>query len=64
MRWTRRNDLPITETDLRLFAIDPNGRLYVYGAGEAFTPRSGWRVIVLSEKTDEKKASERETDAA
>ena len=57
-------NLPITETDLRLFAIDPNGRLYVYGAGEAFTPRSGWRVIVLSEKTDEKKASERETDAA
>ena len=57
------DDLPISETDLRLFAIDPNGRLYVYGAGEAFTPRSGWRVIVLSEKADQRK-DERETDAA
>ena len=59
------NDSPIAETDLRLFAIDPNGRLYVYGAGEAFTPRSGWRVIVLSEKrADAASDAEREAAAA
>lgn len=50
-------DGPIDETDLRLFAIDPNGKLNVYGAGESFTPKPGWRVIVLSEN-----ASERSTD--
>ena len=38
----------LTEDDLRLFAIDPDGTLYVYGAGEAFTPRAGWRIVVLS----------------
>ena len=46
----------ISEDDLRMFAIDPAGRLYVYGAGEAFTPKSGWRVVVLA------KAGEASTD--
>ena len=44
-------DSPIGEDDLRLFAIDPGGQLYIYGAGEAFMPKSGWRVVVLSERT-------------
>jgi len=47
-------DAPISDTDLRLFAIDLNGKLYVYGAGEGFTPKPGWRVIVLSESAADK----------
>ena len=54
---------PISENDLRLFAIDPAGRLYVYGAGEAFTPKSGWRVVVLTERASAE-ASAVERDAA
>ena len=43
----------IAEDDLRLFAVDPDGRLYVYGAGEKFTPKSGWTVVVLRAPTVE-----------
>ena len=39
----------LEEEDLRLFAIDPDGKLYIYGAGEKFTPKPGWTVIVLGE---------------
>ncbi len=39
----------IGENDLRLFAIDGAGALYVYGAGESFTPKAGWTVIVLGD---------------
>ena len=41
-------DSEIGDDDLRLFAIDPTGKLYVYGAGESFTPKAGWTVIVLA----------------
>lgn len=58
-----RSRSAISEDDLRMFAIDPAGRLYVYGAGEAFTPKSGWRVIVLSARqadaADDAEADER-----
>ena len=37
----------ILDEDLRLFAIDPSGKLHVFGAGAGFTPRSGWTVVVL-----------------
>ena len=40
-------DSDIDEGDLRLFAIDPDGKLYVYGAGESFLPKAGWTVVVL-----------------
>ena len=43
----------IDDDDLRLFAVDPAGRLYVYGAGEAFAPREGWTVIVLGDATSQ-----------
>jgi len=48
----------ISEDDLRLFAIDPGNRLYIYGAGEAFTPKSGWRIVVLSSRDAEPAESE------
>ena len=41
-------DSEIGDDDLRLFAIDPAGKLYVYGAGESFTPKASWTVIVLA----------------
>ena len=41
-------DSEIGDDDLRLFAIDPTGKLYVYGAGESFMPKAGWTVIVLA----------------
>jgi len=39
----------ILEDDMPLFAIDPDDKFYIYGAGEKFNPRPGWRVIVLGE---------------
>jgi len=48
----------IDEDDLRLFAIDPEGKFYIYGAGEKFTPRPGWRVIVLGEQHSAESARE------
>lgn len=38
----------ISEDELKLFAIDKEDRLYVYGAGEKITPKAGWKIIVLS----------------
>jgi len=61
-----RNDQessPISEHDLRLFAIDPAGRLYIYGAGESFVPKPGWRVIVLSERDTSRDADTEVTSA-
>ena len=46
----------IDEDDLRLFAIDPDGKFYIYGAGEKFNPRPGWRVIVLGERSSDEGA--------
>lgn len=37
-----------TDDDLKLFAIDKDGRLYVFGAGERITLKAGWQLIVLS----------------
>ena len=36
-----------------MFAVDPDGKLYVYGAGESFVPREGWTVIVLGDPIGE-----------
>jgi len=38
----------IGDDDLKLFAIDKDNRLFVYGAGEKITPKPGWKLIVLS----------------
>lgn len=38
----------INEDDLKLFAIDKDGKLYVYGAGEKIALKPGWQLIVLS----------------
>ncbi len=38
------------EDDLKLFAIDKEGTLYIYGAGEKITLKAGWQLIVLSPK--------------
>ena len=43
----------VGEDDLRMFAVDPDGKLYVYGSGESFTPKAGWTVIVLGDPTGE-----------
>ena len=40
----------IKDTDLRLFAIDKDGKLYIHGSNQPFTPKPGWRLIVLSEQ--------------
>lgn len=40
----------LTEDDLPLFAIDPNGKLHVYGSGVGFTPKNGWMLVVLGPK--------------
>lgn len=42
--------LPYTDDDLKLFAIDKDRKLYVYGAGEKITLKEGWHLIVLSAK--------------
>ena len=50
----------IGKDDLCLFAIDTAGMLYIYGAGESFTPKAGWRVVVLTpprESSERKQAS-------
>ena len=36
------------EDDLKLFAIDKDGKLYIYGAGKRITLKAGWQLIVLS----------------
>lgn len=36
------------DDDLKLFAIDKEGGLYIYGAGERITLKAGWQLIVLS----------------
>jgi len=43
----------INEDDLKLFAIDKDGKLFVYGAGEKIALKSGWQVIVLSSDVSE-----------
>lgn len=52
----------IGENDLRMFAIDPSGKLYVYGAGEAFTPKAEWKVVVLGEPADDAATATLATD--
>ncbi len=41
------NNDGLVERDLPLFALDPAGKLHVYGSGVAFTPKTGWSVIAL-----------------
>jgi len=41
-----------SDDDLKLFAIDKEGALYVYGAGEKITLRAGWQLIVLSDEEE------------
>ena len=36
------------DDDLKLFAIDKDGTLYIYGAGEKITLKAGWQLVVLS----------------
>lgn len=38
------------DDDLKLFAIDKEGTLYIYGAGEKITLKAGWQLVVLSPK--------------
>jgi len=40
----------VSEQDTPLFALDPSGRLHVYGSGVGFTPKPGWTVILLREE--------------
>lgn len=42
--------LSLSDDDLKLFAIDPDGELYVFGAGEQPSLKPGWQLIVLSEQ--------------
>lgn len=43
-------DAPLfTEDDLKMFAIDKEGKLYVYGAGEKINLKAGWQLIVLGQ---------------
>lgn len=45
------SDTGNTDTnDLKLFAIDPIGKLHVYGAGKQPSLEAGWQLIVLSEQ--------------
>jgi len=37
--------------DLPLFAINKDGKLHVYGTGDSFTPKAGWTLIVLRQKS-------------
>ena len=48
----------INEDDLKLFAIDKDGKLFVYGAGEKIALKSGWQVIVLSSDVSEPDVSD------
>lgn len=49
----------INEDDLKLFAIDKDNKLFVYGAGEKISPKAGWKLIVLSPgKPEEDEKSE------
>ena len=46
-------DMPVDneqlqEQDLKLFALNKEGGLYVYGAGEKISVKKGWKLIVLS----------------
>lgn len=43
----------IRPDDLRMFAINKDGKLYIYGTAEAITPKAGWKVIVLRQNSDE-----------
>lgn len=38
------------ENDIKLFAIDPEGKLHIYGTGEQPSLEAGWQLIVLSEE--------------
>ncbi|MEE9321401.1 MAG: sodium:proton antiporter [Granulosicoccus sp.] len=37
------------DKSIRLFAIDKDSILHIYGAGEQITPKPGWRLIVLND---------------
>jgi Trk K+ transport system NAD-binding subunit len=37
------------ENSIRLFAIDKDSRLHIYGAGEPINPKPGWHLIVLND---------------
>lgn len=37
-----------TDDDLKLFAIDKEGKLFIYGAGDKIGLKPGWQLIVLS----------------
>jgi len=48
----------IADSDLKLFAIDPLGKLYIFGAGKTTTTKPGWRVIVLRNASTAESAGE------
>lgn len=54
----------IGDDDLRLFAIDKDKRLFVYGAGEKITPKPGWTLIVLSPRIHAQSIQSDETPSA
>lgn len=37
-----------SDDDLKLFAVDKNGKLYVYGASDTITLKPGWQLILLA----------------
>jgi len=41
------NAAELMEDDLKMFAISKEGKLHVYGSAEAFSPKTGWTVVVL-----------------
>ncbi len=45
------------DADLKLFAIDQEGALYIYGSGERIAAKPGWQLIVLT-PTDNKQKNQ------
>ncbi|MBX2882602.1 MAG: cation:proton antiporter [Granulosicoccus sp.] len=39
------------DDDLKLFAIDKDGRLHIYGAGEKISLKTGWHLVVLTSES-------------
>lgn len=46
-------DKQFGDDDLKMFAIDKEGALYVYGAGEKISLKEDWKLVVLSPEASE-----------
>jgi len=38
----------IAQEEIKMFAINKDRKLFIYGSGEPFTPKAGWTIIVLT----------------